>query len=97
MPRLSLIERYSLGIFVREYTKETTVVGSGIEASEVDWVTGLGEVHANGLPGVEGLETAFEVIQGRLSISGSGGLFGEVEGALGVVVILRARADNICI
>jgi len=70
-------------------------LGTGIEASNVGGVTGLGEIHTNGLSGMEGLEAAFEVVEGRLGISDNGGLFGEVEGTLRIVVIFGTRADNI--
>jgi hypothetical protein len=75
---------------VKDY-KRNDGGGRGIEASKVDRVTSLGEIHANGLSGVKRLEAAFEVIEGRLSISGDGGFFGEVEGTLRVVVVLGAR------
>jgi hypothetical protein len=43
------------------------------------------------------LEAALEVIEGRLSVSDDSRFFGEVEGTLRVVVVLRAGADDICI
>ena len=36
--------------------------------SKVGGATNSGEIHANGLLGVDGLEPAFEVAEGRLSI-----------------------------
>ena len=89
---LSLIERSSPRI-----TTETIVVGCGFEASKVGGVTGLGEIHANGLSRVGGLEAAFEVIEGRLSISDNGRFVGKVEGTLRIVVVFRTGTDDICV
>lgn len=72
-------------------------MNTGIETSKVDRVTSLREIHTDGLSGVERLEATFEVIEVRLSVSGHRGFFGEVEGTLGVVVVLGARTDDICI
>jgi len=49
------------------------------------------------LTGVKRLETVFEVVEGRLSVSGKSGFFGEIEGTLRIVVILRAGADDVCV
>lgn len=69
----------------------------GIETSKVDRVTNSGEIHADGLSGMKRLEAAFEVVKGRLSVSSNSGFFGEIEGALRIVVILGTRADDVCI
>lgn len=69
----------------------------GIEAVEVDGVTNSGEIHADGLSGMKGLEAVFEVFESRLSVSGNGGFFGEIESTLRIVVVLGARTDNVCI
>jgi len=71
------------------------VVEYGYRSFESWWVTSSGEIHANGLAGVERLEAAFEVIEGRLSISDDGGFFGEVESTLGIVVVLCTRTDDV--
>jgi hypothetical protein len=70
---------------------------TGIGALKLGRVTDLGEIHPDGLPGVKRLEAVFEVIEGRLCVSSSGGFIGEVKSTLRVVVVLGARAHNICV
>lgn len=70
---------------------------TGIKALKVGGVTISGEIHADGLSGMELLEAAFEVFKGRLSIPDDGRFVREVESTLRIVVVLRARADDICV
>jgi len=46
---------------------------------------------------MERLEAVFEVLKSRLGVSDNGGFFGEIESALGIIVVLGARADDICV
>ena len=91
--RSSLIERFSQRIRKEKRPSRDT----GIEALKVDRVTNSREIHADGLSGVKRLEPAFEVVEGRLSVSGNSGFVGEIESALRIVVVLCARADDVCI
>ena len=64
---------------------------------QVTEVTGSGEIHASGLSGVYRLEAAPEVAKGRLNICTTRRLIREIKAALRVVVVLRARTNNICV
>jgi len=46
---------------------------------------------------MERLEAIFEIFKSRLSVSDNGGFFRKIESALRIIVVLGARADNICV